>query len=459
MEAWMAFISIMAIVAIVVVGGGLIAFIAHMILGVFDNGKQSKPKAEREVLDYAQYKQLENSLHSTVEKDYDFEAINKAKAAKEKEMLEKENFSIYDLEDDKDDELEEIENRLKTQLEEAEEKPVEEPAQQPQENVEIKVEEPAEEVEEEIDNFDLENMLNEISNDIIEEEKMQNESEEISMSDELASYSIDDLLKQVEETEEDEEVQEVEDYQEIEEMEDEEVETVETEVFETKEESNEEIELLKAQLAELNKQLEEARTGNKQLEEMNKQLEEAKTENMRLEEINKKLEEAKTEKVEVVRIDMTEEECVARLETLEERLKSVKKQYKTNSKEYRPLKKVMNDLEKYQTKLRRKETVVAKKKVSLYGVNNYVDIDKEKAEKLANELELLDGLRLSVSHCEEVINANKDRFPILEHTNQILEDQIAHIEADIESTKLTLQKIREQNGNGEGSDEEGSAEE
>jgi len=41
----------------------------------------------------------------------------------------------------------------------------------------------------------------------------------------------------------------------------------------------------------------------------------------------------------------------------------------------------------------------------------------------------------------------------LEHTNQILEDQIAHLEADIESTQITLQRIREKNGNGEGSNE------
>ena len=196
------------------------------------------------------------------------------------------------------------------------------------------------------------------------------------------------------------------------------IETVEDVKEEVSSESAE-IAALKAQLADLNRQLEEARSGN----------------------------------VRVVAIDMTEEECLARLETLEERLKNVKKDYKTNAKEYRPLKKVMNDLDRYQTKLRRKEAVVAKKKVALYGVNNYVDIDKERAEKLANELELLDGLRLSVSHCEEVINANKDRFPILEHTNQILEDQISHIEADIASTQATLQKIREKNGSGEGSNE------
>ena len=157
--------------------------------------------------------------------------------------------------------------------------------------------------------------------------------------------------------------------------------------------------------------------------------------------------EARTNK-ETTLVDMTEEQCLARLEMLEERLKVVKKDFKTNQKEYRPLKKVMNDLEKYQTKLRRKDTMVAKKKVALYGVNNYVDIDKEKAEKLANELELLDGLRLSVAHCEEVINANKDRYPILERTHNILETQIAQIENDIEQTNATLQKIREKNGKG-----------
>ena len=201
----------------------------------------------------------------------------------------------------------------------------------------------------------------------------------------------------------------------VEEEAEEEIEEVKEPVEEKEDESKKIIEDLKAQLADLNKQLEAARSS----------------------------------KTEVVTINMTEEECVARLAMLEERLKDVKKDYKTNMKEYRPLKKVMNDLGKYQTKLRRKDTIVAKKKVALYGVNNYVDIDKEKAEKLANDLELLEGLRLSVSHCEEVINANKDRYPILERTNQILEDQIAHIEADIASTQATLAKIREENGESE----------
>lgn len=390
MEAWMAFVSIMAIVAIVVVAGGLIAFIGHMIIGAFDSNKQATKTNVKEVIDYAQYKQLENGAEKVETKEYDFEAINEAKAQEEKSLLEEEKEEdVFKIDEEDDENLEEIENRLK--------------------------EANAENSEEDVDMFDLDNMLEEISNDVIEEEKAEAE-ETVKISDELESYSIDELLKQSEE--EVEEIPETEEkVEEVEIEEDQTEEVVEEPVVDNR---NEEIESLKAQLAELNKQLEEARSA----------------------------------KVEVVTIDMTEEECVARLEMLEERLKNVKKDYKTNAKEYRPLKKVMNDLDRYQTKLRRKEAVVAKKKVALYGVNNYVDIDKEKAEKLANELELLDGLRLSVSHCEEVINANKDRFPVLEHTNSILEDQISHIEADIETTQVTLQKIRDKKGNGEGSNEQ-----
>lgn len=114
----------------------------------------------------------------------------------------------------------------------------------------------------------------------------------------------------------------------------------------------------------------------------------------------------------------------------------------------------MKEYEKYTRKLRKKDMQLANKKISLYGVNNYVDLDKEKAENVLNESELVEGLRLSVSHCEEVINANKDRYPILEHTNNILENQIANLEADIENTKQILEKIREKKGSGEGGSEE-----
>ena len=81
------------------------------------------------------------------------------------------------------------------------------------------------------------------------------------------------------------------------------------------------------------------------------------------------------------------------------------------------------------------------------GVNNYVEIDKEKAEKLAHELELLDGLRLSVSHCEEVMNNNKERYPILEHTHIILINNIKDLEADLAQLNKELQILKDQENN------------
>ena len=142
----------------------------------------------------------------------------------------------------------------------------------------------------------------------------------------------------------------------------------------------------------------------------------------------------------------TEEAYLERLAVLDERLKNAKKDLKQNNKELNPLQKVKRTLERDKLKLRRKYAIVAKKKVALYGVNNYVDIDKDKAEKLAQELELLEGLKLSVGHCEEVMNANVDRYPILVHTDKILKENIANIESDIAGLNKELKALREKNG-------------
>ena len=142
----------------------------------------------------------------------------------------------------------------------------------------------------------------------------------------------------------------------------------------------------------------------------------------------------------------TEEAYLERLAVLDERLKNAKKDLKINNKELNPLEKVKRTLERDKLKLRRKYAIVAKKKVALYGVNNYVDIDKDKAEKLAQELELLEGLKLSVNHCEEVMNANVDRYPILVHTNKILRENIANLESDVEELNKELAALRAKNG-------------
>ena len=435
METWMALVSIMAIVAVVLVAGGIIAFIAHLIIGALDRtDKNVNYEGRTELLDYAAYKQSQaNSGNQTNE--YDFDAINKAKVEEEKSLLEEEVDDNFEIDD-------ELVNEI---AEEIKEEKIEEPVEKVEE---VKV------VEDDDDDLDFDAMLEEISNDIIEEEKEKATEENApKMSDELGSYSIEEYMNSLNEEIEEVEpaVEEVtEEIEEVEPIVAEEVANEET-ITETEDEGDEALEIL----PEIEEMVEEE--AEEEIEEVKEPVEEKEDESKKiiedlkaqLADLNKQLEAARSSKTEVVTINMTEEECVARLAMLEERLKDVKKDYKTNMKEYRPLKKVMNDLGKYQTKLRRKDTIVAKKKVALYGVNNYVDIDKEKAEKLANDLELLEGLRLSVSHCEEVINANKDRYPILERTNQILEDQIAHIEADIASTQATLAKIREENGESE----------
>ena len=139
---------------------------------------------------------------------------------------------------------------------------------------------------------------------------------------------------------------------------------------------------------------------------------------------------------------MTLKEYEARLEVLKERLKANEKDLKANKKEFLPLMRVKKNLDNDKKKLRRKEALVAKQKVVLYGVNNYVDIDEEKAKKLAEDLDLLDGLRLSVQHCEEVIAANKERYPILETTNRILTTVNKEIKADIAEVETAIAKLK-----------------
>ncbi len=206
------------------------------------------------------------------------------------------------------------------------------------------------------------------------------------------------------------------------------------------------------------KEREELEQGRKELEEEQAKIEEQKAnleeQRKQLEEEMKRLEELKEEQANsVVVSDMSSiysneslEQLEARLEMLNERLKANKKDLRENKKEYNPLARVKKTLEKDKAKLTRREAIVARQKVILYGVNNYVDIDEEKAKKLNEDLDLLDGLRLSVQHCEDVMNANKDRFPILEKTNKILKKVNAEILADIAEVEKAIEEKKKQEG-------------
>lgn len=166
---------------------------------------------------------------------------------------------------------------------------------------------------------------------------------------------------------------------------------------------------------------------NSIINELNAKVEETQAKNA---ELVKQAEMALNQNVEE---EITEEklkEYEEKLEELLERQKLNDKDLRINKKEYIPLARIEKTLESDKNKLRRKEAIVAKKKIVLFGVNNYV-ADPEKEKKLAEDLDLLEGLKLSVQHCEEVMNNNKDRYPVLKHTNEILTRNAVEIQEDI----------------------------
>lgn len=146
---------------------------------------------------------------------------------------------------------------------------------------------------------------------------------------------------------------------------------------------------------------------------------------------------------------MSLEELEARLAEEQDKLKANEKELRQTKKEYIPLRRVKKTLENDEKKLRRKEALVAKQKVVLYGVNNYADIDEEKAKKLSEDLDLLDGLKLSVQHCEEVMSKNAERYPLLEKIFNLLSSQNAEIKANIKNLQEAIEKIKNES-NGEG---------
>ncbi len=175
-----------------------------------------------------------------------------------------------------------------------------------------------------------------------------------------------------------------------------------------------------------------------QIEELKRQIEESK-------ETIKNLEEKNVGTIQMVKMPTeSKEELENRLEILKQRLKDNEKELSANRKEFAPLRRVNMTLDSDKRKLRRKEAIVAKQKVVLYGVNNYVDIDEEKAKKLSEELDLLEGLRLSVQHCEEVMQKNKDRYPILERANAFLVKNQAQLKEDIAEIERKLALLEEE---------------
>ena len=207
-----------------------------------------------------------------------------------------------------------------------------------------------------------------------------------------------------------------------------EVETIEVE----DNSKNEEIEKLNAIIKELNEKIEQEQKKNQEIKEnAKKELESLK------QELDKKVEPASENVTEQTLTDLEEE-----LVKLQERQKQNDKDLKQNKKEYIPLARNEKTLANDEEKLRRRTAIVAKKKMVIYGVNNYVQ-DEEKEKKLQEDLDLLEALRNSVNHCKEVMELNKDRYPVLKRTNEILTRNAENLENDILALEEKIKNVKE----------------
>jgi len=127
-----------------------------------------------------------------------------------------------------------------------------------------------------------------------------------------------------------------------------------------------------------------------------------------------------------------------RLEVLEQELKEVQAELKQNKKDFGPLQKVYKTYEKDEAKLRRQEAIVAKQQININGVNRKSKISEEKKAKLDESAKQLKQLKESVYNCKQIIEQNKDRYPMLEKNNKLLTKQVKRLEEDIQSVKEAL---------------------
>lgn len=129
---------------------------------------------------------------------------------------------------------------------------------------------------------------------------------------------------------------------------------------------------------------------------------------------------------------------VKKLESLEEELKETEKDLRANKREFIPLQRIKKSYERDQQKLRRKEAIVAKQKIALYGVKSSSKIDPKRKEKLDEEVKILNELKESVFHCDQVLKQNKDRYPVLEKSNKLLTKTYNRLLSDMENVKTAI---------------------
>jgi len=436
-----AILNVLAIIVLAVAAGFIILLLIDLILGcidgkrgvIFFKNRKNTNKDNEILLQYNKDLDLNDSYYIqnnnqdlVLDFDKEFEKANEpvqntnidlAKAEEEQKLLEAKNADITE-ETEIQPEVEQIEesetevneeftfiNKISPELEkelEEEQRKAENPEEEEEDEF------PGFSDDDEDDEDDDDKSIEEILNAIRERNKM-------ARNKFLAEEDLEDEFDDEDDEESFEE--EIADAEEV------------VENTENKEAVSAEIEKLNEIIKELNAKIEAEQAKNAEIEEKAK---------LDLENLKKEYEEKADEEIPSESLEVLE----AKLVTLEERQKQNDKDLKANRKEFIPLARIEKTLENDQNKLRRREAIVAKKKIVLFGVNNYV-VDEEKEKKLKEDLDLLEGLRMSVNHCEEVMNANKDRYPVLKRTNEILTRNAEQIENDIKEVEAKIAKIKE----------------
>ena len=431
-----AVLNVLAIIVLALAAGFIILLLVDLILGCIDGKRgilffKNRKNSDRDneilyqynkdlALNDAYYlqnndKKLALDFDKQYEKENEPEKTNNidfAKAEEEQKLLEEKNKP----EEEKKEEVEVNDNfTFINKVSPEVEKQIDE-----EEKVEPKPEENEEKQEKEEDEFDF----------LDDEDEDDKSIEEILQA--IKERNMKARNKYLEEQEIEPDFEDDEEINTVEELEDEKQDLEKAvENVENQEPVQDEIALLKAQIEELNKKVEEEQNKNKDLEEKAKQ---------DVENLKKELENKPVENEEYSQEDL--EVLEAKLAELQERQKQNDKDLKINKKEYLPLARIERSLESDKEKLRRREAIVAKKKMVIFGVNNY-EHDEEKEQKLREEIDMLEGLRMSVEHCQNVMDEAKDRYPILKKSNEILTRNAEQIASDIAEVEAKIAKAKE----------------
>ncbi len=433
---------ILIVLGIVVIGAFIIYALASLMLAIVDpHAKDSSKNADNA----NQPTQINQQIYYQQPMLLNQPTEQPAPTPVEEEKIEQSDVKDVDLAKAREEELALLQANNVEEIKNEDEIFIKEKQKNIEERIASKTqEEPTE------DEINLDDIFVDSDNETQEEEQEKvEETEGQDPDDEDIEALINKILAEAEEDEEEvveeqtedsaEEQPEVE--EQTESVEDVKEEVVESEEVAQEQKDSEQDERIKALEEELARQKEEYELKLKDVENARE-----KESNEKIEELERKLAEAEKQIQEtdtkMPGATLSLEEYEARLEVLKERLAVNEKEFRAVKKEYLPLAKIKKSYEKDKVKLRRKEALVAKQKVVLYGVNNYVDLDEEKAKKLSEDLDLLDGLRLSVQHCEEVLKQNEDRFPILENSYNILLSTNENLKADIAECVAKIEELK-----------------